>query len=270
MLRTIILSLSFASCSLCHAQSESILSGPRVESQDRPSLVASGLTSPGQLALQLDQRPELAAIELLDLDAQTRSRVDAVLLEYARVSDEVFRDHLLQIQGWTQSLKSGAVRERLAAAQALLAAYEPVSSLGPLDERIRAVLGDAQAKLYTAMLDEYEHALEADAQRKSEAAGEPFSPIKFRIKRRLTKIGQDLKASYERTLVIDQADFEAFLSQAQLSASGERALRDAVRALGERTGFNPTPNERQQMLIEVMRELNAADRGKLIRTAGDR
>ncbi len=267
MKTSIALSLILVSTSIAGAQDEAPLRGPSVEPVERRSLVPTGMGGMTYAAGSLDQRPEIAAIDLLELDEQARASVDALLLEHTRATDAVFMDHLLQIQGWVESLQSGTIRERLGAAQEIRTAFEPVSALGPIADRVKAALPSEQGERYDALIAEYEHARESEARRKAEAAGVKFEPIGYKITRHFEKLGQDIAASYERTLVSAGEDFEAFLSSAQLSHQGEAKVRQATMELIERTGFKPTPEQRLQAFMQIMGELEPDDRGKLLRAS---
>ncbi len=263
---TLALSLILVSTSIACAQDEAPLRGPSVEPVERRSLVPSGMMGGMTDAVgELNQRPEIAAIDLLELDEEARERVNGVLLEHISATDTFFMDHLGQIQGWVAAVQAGTLRERLGALREIKVAYEPVEALGPIADRIKAAIPSEQAERYEALIAEYEQARESEARRKAEASGVKFEPIGYKITRHFEKLGQDIAASYERTLVSGGEDFEAFLSSAQLSNQGEAKVRRAVMDLVERTGFKPTPEQRLEAFMQVMGELDPDDRGKLLR-----
>ncbi len=266
-LRPALLVVLMASTTGAWAQDDLPLRGPEVTPIKERTLVPSGMMG---MTDKLDQRPEVAAIALLELSEEQQAAVQAVLLEHTRAVDEVFTDNIAQVQGWIGSLRAGSGRERMQSLRAIQQAFAPVRELGSLEDRIAKTLPEQAAAQYRQLISEYETSLEAEARRQAEAGGGRFEPMRHRMRRNFEKIGQDIKASYERTLKASGEDFERMLAEAQLSSEGEKLVRDSVRALAENSGFNPSPDDRRQAFMKILGELDREDRSRLLRAATGR
>ena len=135
------------------------LSGPKVKAPAEPekSIIrrdASGALEP------LDQRPEFAAVELLDLSAEQKASIAALRKHRAKAVSEALYEHMalfLEVQGARQARDMTALRQSMPAFRethkALLAE--------PLSKQIGAILQPAQVEQFEKMLADYRRALEA-------------------------------------------------------------------------------------------------------------
>lgn len=135
------------------------LSGPKVKAPAEPekSIIrrdASGALEP------LDQRPEFAAVELVDLSAEQKASIAALRKHRAKAVSEAFYEHMtlfLEVQGARQARDMTALRQSMTAFRethkALLAE--------PLSKQIGAILQPAQVEQFEKMLADYRRALEA-------------------------------------------------------------------------------------------------------------
>lgn len=253
--------------SLAKAQDSQPLSGPRVTYSDQTSIAEPGFSGMGQMP---QERKEIAALRLLDLDEPTQAAADAILIEHSAALDAALLEHIVDLNAWTIALRTGSPAERMEALGAVNRALAPVRALGPLDQRLRAVLPEEQRTTFDRLLAEHEATLEQQARREAEAQGVRFAPAQHRIRRHYEEIGLDVRASYERTIVSQSDDFDQWLTSAQLSPEGEALVRNAVLDLIQRTELRPTAAQRRQTIVGVLAKLSPEDRRRMLEALRDR
>lgn len=252
------------------APEDGLLAGPEVREDEKAVGIAERRYA-GEMMMP-EVRPEIAALDLLELDAPARARVDALLAERAALVDGFVLGHLAELaavkdasglrEGMTPSAGSRAqVRALL---QGLQRALEPVSGNGPLGEQIAGLLPAEPGARYSSLLAEHEAELVAVAREKAEASGQPFHERQYRARRAVEVLRQELRSSADRTILAAAREFESFLSSAQLSVEGEATVRTHVDALVEKTRLRPQPEAAMVMLRDLFGELGGADRQRLI------
>jgi hypothetical protein len=235
------------------------LRGPEVGSAARPgSLVSRGMS--GEL-LALDAPPAIAAVELLDLDAETAERVQGVLAERAALVEEFVFANLRLLSEFEGIMTAGSVPDRLGAIARGLAALEPVRSWGELDERIEAVLTPAQRGRYRALITEYESA----SLRVARAAGEARHAWQHRMARHWADLAWEIERAAARVLRDDEVDFVARLVEPLgLSSEQEGRIRARIEGYLFALGRRPTQADQFRVIELVKRELTVEQRWRLV------
>ncbi len=239
-----------------------LLAGPRVAESERRTGVGESRYAEG---MTLDRvRPEVAALEVLGLDAEDRAEADRVLAARAAIIDRVV---LARVAEFTRIEAAAANRDFVTLWSIYSEFYEsmdPLWARGPLADELRAALPERVRPAYDERLAEYERALVERERAKSEAKGKQFSPFALRIQRHFQTLQVEIEASTQRTLESGEREFEALLANAQLTSGGEAVVRAGVLELIERVGFQPTDTEFAVALQGILAELEPPDRRSLV------
>ena len=269
---------------------DGVLSGPKVEPTEGTgdSLVQRDLM--GEMEM-VEGMPELLAIDLVELTAAQRMKVDQVLAERASVVDRLSFEHV----GLVEELRAGRNgggdarggeegarmrgREgrmaRIEQMREVVAAFRPMFERGPLMEEVRAALPEDQRDAYEGLVREYRDAamgqrLEESGREMPTDRPERREPSPERVQR-LTRmleerLGDD--AALVAQMATDPAMMQSFLHEVMYSY---RKVADAGLAHRDRflQELNVTP-EQEAMLTNLFMQLREAapeDRREMIREA---
>ncbi len=239
-----------------------VLRGPQVREGTHESLVERGFD--GRIR-PLTTSPEERAIALLRLDEATRARVDTILDERSAILDRVLMDNLDLLLQFQSARASGSATRQLSILRAFVRKLEPLRRRGSLRDEIARVLPEDQRARFEAMIDEYEQALQEQARADARASGERFRPLAYRFRRNLERLGQDIAASYERTVASRIAELEAFLTRASLAPESEREVRRIITEFGQQTMLRPTPADKRRLVRDLWNAVRPEERPRLIR-----
>lgn len=236
------------------------LLGPSIRADTRPSIVEWRYD--GTLR-ELETTPEEAAISLMEIDAETRARADAIFASRQAFFDGVLSRHL------TVALEIDAAKkaeEKLTVARLtfeLLAAFEPLRHEPVVAAQIEAILTPAEGELFRSMLCEYDDAFALDLRARAEREGRETNLVEVVATRTGTLFGRELERSFKRMEVSGQIAFEYVLGQLDLTR--EQADR-ARKAASPYLGANPdgmTEKEYGLAFLAMGAYLNEAQRMKL-------
>ena len=228
-----------------------LLAGPEVDAGAAPaSLIERGVD--GSLK-RLEARPEIIAIELLELDEASQQRVDAVLLARATQIDAFLRDHAA-----LYNKLLGAAQARTRPDRADMREFRRVAAplLTPtLFDRLAESIPDDQSAELRRLVEEYNQALRA------EYAGEAMESPQRRARGPMADRAGDGSRQRARRggrmerLIADRQELLA--TQSEIG----RALRTRVQIAQERT------EELVAMLSPDMEQ--EAEIRRIIRTANE-
>lgn len=141
------------------ADDADLLRGPSVAESVAPAtLVQRGFD--GEL-VRLEERPEIAALRLLELDEPSRAAVDAIVLERSVRASELAGEHARLVLGIRSTLASQDRRAIARLMREVRSAFEPL-----MEPRFRDVLAEAlpaePRAEFVRMVDEYVEALAAE------------------------------------------------------------------------------------------------------------
>lgn len=229
---------------------------------------------------------ERAAVDLLDLDADARNRVEAVFDERARLLDEALLknfDLLLQADGVA---KTGTPAERAAFFLKAVEALGDVHAGGGLEVRVRRALPPSARQVYDRLMREYWDAVVEDSRRgagpKRDAmmgAGDPEpmngattdeekapSRVALIIRERGQMLGQEIQQTFER-MVKSGGVLYAFLTRG-MDLTPDQVARVKA-ACAEYMQRNPdgegSPGEHARLAGTILPMLNDEQR-QILRT----
>jgi len=240
------------------------LSGPSVRGEDegRPTLVRYAYD--GSL-VRLDERPEIAALDLLELDEPARRRVRAVLVERAAVLDGVVADNLKLIAELNTATQGRGTMRRLDLLGELLRALEPVRERGPLLENLAEALPEATRDRYRALVREYRKALVEDGVRRARAKGED-KPWRRAVVAEITlrMMGREIQRSIERQFDDGDDRMEQALAHVEATPAQRQRIQGLVQDYVSRMIEHGRPSrfERTALYLGVLNELTPEQRRK--------
>ncbi len=234
------------------------LAGPKVQTSPAPATIVER-NMDGSVR-RAEPTPEHAALRLLDLDDDTRRKVDQILLRRGRLLDEFVAGNLDLLVKFNTASASGDRADQLALLVEAARELRPVLEPGPLRRQIENVLPDEPRRRFAALLDEYRDALVREHRR-----NDPKAPRAGVI---LIESLQSLGREIERAFARQNSAGEILLRYATdglgLDTHQQRAVRDAVARFVERGGENADDQAKRDLFLSVMLVLNEDQRRKLI------
>lgn len=236
-----------------------VLSGPKVgETQTERSLVRRNFQGRIQ---RLDSTPAEAAVELLSLDAATKSKVRAILDKRASTLDSIVLSNLELLLKFQNT---GDRRGKLALLREAKEVFKPLDSDGPLQTQIAAVLPKDQAERYNELIEGYWTTLVADAEQEARSGKDKATGAEIRAREVLLAFGTEIRRSYERQVASRVRELEEFLGKLGLPAEKEAKLRTMFAEFAERTKLKPTEQQRREFALRVLRELDREQQRKVL------
>lgn len=241
-----------------------MLAGPpvRVSEPDRPTLIVWDYS--GRLQ-RLDVSPEEAAVDLLDLDDATRESVLVIVSERAAVLDRVVIESLDLFQQFEVANSNDNGPAKAALIAELSRRLRPLLTRGMLFDEFYEVLPRDKAPQFAHMVDEYRRAAIEDARRQAEQEGRPFNALQAGLELRGQAFAQAIERSFARTTQAGEKEFEELLTRLDLSPEGEQIIRARATRFAEQTKLNPTKAQTLVFVLQVLSELEPAERIKVVR-----
>lgn len=247
---------------------ESGLGGPKVEAAG----VAAGVAARGSLVerdfngkvKRLEVPAEEAALRLVELTADERAKTEQVLAERAATMDAIVKDNLLLLGKVHTAVQAGDRAEIVGLLGEVREAMEPMRARGTLMEELQGALPNEKAKRVKLMAKEYREALYAEMKAAREAGGARLRPREFATQQILAELGGEVKRAYERTLGASRANFERVLAKLDLRPEQETKIRNMAVRHVEATQGKATRAQNTAFVLQVMRELDAGQRKRLM------
>ncbi len=200
-----------------------VLSGPRaVEGVQRRSLIARDFD--GKIK-RLEIPAEEAALELVDLDAATRARIDAILAQRAALLDKLVADNLLKLLDVYNATQAGRKDEAREIFMEVLEQAGPLKERGKLGDEVRAEMTPDQSAAYDRIRREYwEAIIREDVQASRSASGGELArgAVQAAIGKEVALvIGAEIKRSYERQATARADQLKQFVEALALSPEQE-------------------------------------------------
>lgn len=255
------------------------LGGPRVESRpEARTLVRRAMG--GELEV-LEQRPEAAAVDLLDLSERERADVQRVLEARAALVSKVLSEHydlVLRSQGLRQAMQDGGDRREAAGLlRDLREAVQPL--LEPaLRTQVAEVLNPASRAEFERLVDEYVAALTAEgarggdgprpARRGPRANGEEGAGAEGFARRRveMTLVQREIGRALAGMVAMRQEQVAEFFKainatpeqEAKLRAIMQSGMRNAAKAGDDAPGESARGERLRRILAELTPEQRRA------------
>ena len=174
------------------------LAGPDVgQKSTEPTLVERTLDGDVQ---QLPAPPAIAVLELLELDEETREKIDELLADRAAVLDTLVLSNIELLAQVETILAVGRPVEKLNMLREGLTALEPVRKWGRLARRISAALPRDLRAQFRKHIDEYER----ERYRAARETGELDNKFGYKMMRYWEDLGWEIERAAER--VFDEDD----------------------------------------------------------------
>lgn len=256
---------------------DATLRGPKVEQpSSKPSLVERNFE--GDMK-QLQTRPELAALEKLDLSAAEKQGVERVMSARTALLERTLYDNMalfLEVQGLRQSgaigpNASGDAETRRKAREKMVEMTEKLQPLltPRLADSLAAELTAEHQEKFRAMLKEFADestANERDASRQQRPAARAGRSAER------AEVGNTLR-ELARTLasIVDErrARTEELLRTVQATPEQEEKIRSIVRESAAPGGPDASPTLRAERLQKIMAVLTPEQRQALIQSRRD-
>lgn len=240
------------------------LAGPRVAARIDSETTLVRWDYAGRL-VPLDSSAEEAAIALLDLTREQKQRVLKIVAERAAIFDKVILTSIDLFQRFE------AADERKDAAEMLDLLGQFTQRLGPLTRRgsvfdeIYGLLPREQAGRFALLVDEYHQALLRDARRAAELENRAFDALQAAVAIRGQEMLRAIERSFERSTVAGEREFEELLERLDLKPESEQIIRAMATDFAAKTNLNPTKGQTLVFVIQVLAELETAERVKVMR-----
>lgn len=206
--------------------------------------------------VRLEVVPEEAALALVELDEESRARVDAVIAERASRWNRVVRDEIGLLLEIRAAVGAGD-REGAAALLRQLSERAP----GLFNDRAYANrLLDAAppdvVPVVRALAREYRTAVMGELRRRA-AAGEGEVEA-LGMRERVEALGRELRRAYERTFAFDRADLEEMLGMLGLRPEVDAAVRNAVVNFAQKNALGEASAADRDALVRELRRMLTA------------
>ena len=243
------------------------LGGPTIDpSAKAPSLIERDYE--GRLR-RLDRRPEIAAVDLLDLTADQRAAADEVIADRAALTERVVFQNLLLLTEISAALESAPAGAGFEALEPELRgrAESRLSELWigtPLADQIERALPESERIEYRRIVNVwFVAAMAEERDRFRELDATPFELVVRRI------VGAEIESAYERGQAGRDDEFEQFLAKLKLDAETEgrvrRAALDAYLKVFNETGREPNRDEESAIFMAMLEEIPEVDHPRVWR-----
>jgi hypothetical protein len=237
------------------------LAGPRVASAEPRTLVTHEYS--GQLQ-ELGLPPAEAALELLDLDAETAERVAALLAERALLAEQLLTDNFeLFIQAETIEAGGSALEKGWFYARILKVLY-PLIERGSLESEIRPLLPEMTAQEFDALLDEYWQAVGQARVNEAQAKGQKLRLRKAVREARRDQMGKEVEMAGERALASERFAVQYLTKGLELNDFQQTKIQSLINDFMGRTMGEPSEADTAQLFIGVLAFLNETQRSEMI------
>jgi hypothetical protein len=249
---------------------EPALSGPKVAPARTTTKTLIQRDFDGKFK-RIDGDPVAAALDLLDLDKETRAAADRVLAERARDMDGLVKDHLREIAELANARQSGDQARARELMRDLLTTAKPILDKGPIVDQVAAALPTDKAAELKRIVEEYVQAGigermngdGADTPRRRTAAGGKPTKFQASLAERLQEFGGELKRSYERVFGNRAADFQKLVKDLGLSPEVESKVQQIFTDLFQKTYGKPTKAQSTKAFFEAYALMTPEQRAKL-------
>lgn len=253
---------------------EGVLGGPSV-------LEEAEQTPPGIVHRSFDGTlerpeglPEMAALDLIELEGDAKRAVEDALAERNAAIDAILSDHLDLFQKTITLFQSGAQRRRgrndefRGVMREVRTVVAPVAERGTLREEIVGALEGDALDDFERMMDEWDEAVAQETpegregmrpERRSRAGGRYAEEL-----RKFSSLLREFGSSYQRVIGQRVEDYRAMLDELDVDDETKGAIEAAVQgSLSEMTD-DPEGYDRAALFKTIMDELTPQQRRRLI------
>lgn len=255
------------------AREPALLSGPRVEAKEsRATLIKRDFN--GKLT-RLDDRPEHAALALLNLTAEERKPADAVLDARSVKVAKVLSDHIDLFTKIQNARQGGGKAEEMR--PLLREMHDAAGDLldPPLRTKVAEALPEAKRAEFARIVEEYITALASEEapggkpaaddqpmtdtpRRRAGAATGPGAAARIELNLLLRELGRELNS----VVTTRREQTEAFLRAIDATPEQADKIQKIFREQGAQAGLHPTREQRAETMRKVFEVLTPEQRRK--------
>ncbi len=242
-----------------------LLTGPSVEpAASAPTLVRLGYE--GRIERVADAQPEVAALDLVDLDDHTRARVAARLDERARLIDAAVVEHYETLLDLYTAFGSGDQTEVIRLYLDFTAHLQPIFEGGGLGRQLGSEMPLATRREYGRLLMEYYAAVSGDIlehpqdQQGNAVANRGEALRNYKIQLLMEEVGR----SFSRIIEQKVDEFQELLTALRLTPEREGQVRAMVERIARDVGLNPTQAQQREIFMRLMEMLEPEERQRLL------
>jgi len=246
------------------AASDALLRGPDVPQTTARTLVA--FDAQGRL-VQLDTRPEIAALALLDdLDPVQREAARAAVAERNAALSAFVLDNLDAVRDAADAQAAGKRDRATELSRELYRRFDPERARDPLLEAVRTFVSTEQAAEVQRLVDEYWTArLDRELRNAKDKSDKARRTTQQRIM--LGAFQNELRAAYDRTLRPYRQKIDTINRIAEPTPEQRDAIRTIIIDFVRETRLQPTSQQQQEMARKVYQTLDDQQRVKLFEAA---
>lgn len=245
----------------CCAQPEGTLRGPEVPDARTRTLVHKTMT--GRLE-RLRVRPEVAAVQALELDPETAERARAVIDERTHGITMLLVDDIELIKEMTDRNKAGERDAALAVFSELWERFEPGAPRAPLAKPLAGVLDDGQHASMTALVDEYWEAwIDWELRNNEKNRGDPAARARVQRRLSLRLFQREVQEAYEASLRRYQQALDGIYGAVEPTDEQREKIRRIIIDHIKSTRLQATPAQRREANMTIYRMLDDGRREKL-------
>lgn len=241
-----------------------VLAGPVVEPEARASsLVRLGYD--GRVERLSDVQPEVAALDLIELDDAARSRIGGLLEARAAFMDGAVMEHYRLLLDLYSAFAAGDEGEVVVLYLRFTSHLAPLFERGGLAAQLGAEMPPEQAGRYRTLVREYYLAVGRDEVRGSVGAERPAGGLAVAIRNhRIEHLMQEVGRSFERVIRQKSEELEQTLEAMALGPQREAEIRALVDELGSEFGLNPTEAQKREIFVRIYEALDPQERGRFL------
>ena len=210
---------------------------------------------------RVEGRPEAVALQLLDLDAETRERANAVVAQRATDVATMLVDQIDTIREMTDEQLAGNDERARELLGSMYSMFQPDHARDPLIGPLAEVLDDGQLRELKRMLDEYWSAwINAEAARVVE---DPRPVALWQSRLGFQLFQEEVRQGYEVSLSRYRRAMDAVYEAVQPTDEQRAAIRAVIIEHIKTTRLNATPEQRREAMMAIYRLLDEPRREKL-------
>ncbi len=243
--------------------SKPALAGPSVA----PAAPATGIVAfdfNGEVRRH-DTTPEEAAVEKLNLDREIRARVRKVLNRRDAIIDEFVAGNIDLLTKFAAAAGGNDKLDQAMLGVEALQKLAPLREGGSLWEQVKAALPENAAEKFDAIMSEYWDAVVAEGKRKKNDKGKERSRFEIVAEERVTSFGREIERSFYRQQYSGNIIIGYLTQGLDLTEDQKIRLRQMSLEFSRDSETEPTEEEQQKLVLEMLSILTEAQRAKVIK-----
>ncbi|MCA9288269.1 MAG: AAA family ATPase, partial [Phycisphaerales bacterium] len=209
--------------------------------------------------------PEVAALELVDLDDQARATIDALIEQRAAFLDGAVLEHYQTLLELYAAFGAGDQTEVARLYMEFAGHLQPLFEGGGLARQLAREMRPAQAREYGRLIREYYQAVAQDALDHPEATRGSAATLQDALRNeRIGVLMQEVGRSFGRIVQQKSQELEDVLAALRLDPDREAQIRALVEEIAGDFGLNPSESEKREIFTRIMGELTPGERQRLM------